>query len=342
MGEFSDKELHLINSLSQYFQADIDRARVAELIDSPEFDPYDFQLQMFENPGKAASAPPEIWAAIAASEFRDTSEQIAAGRDEEMKQLMTNMYVTAAGSEASFGLQLIKDLNEFWRFEPTVEAIFDFDSQQLEEANRYMRSFQGTDHEYALRQNKEQLLQKYKQWEKTDLSTENINFGRDIYEDCLKICERGFPNLLAIKRILDGESPDVEELQRLRASKVRRELTNEEDERNSVFFDLIVGKFDSTIRNGIAHNDIISDPSDSVVRIPSKNSEYDYEAFNNIVKENLANAIFLTGAFRSLVEWHAATVDSEYREERPDWVFGECSLPEDFPPNIDHTEMDSF
>lgn len=320
MPEFTDEELKHINDTARRYQADIDRSRVAELVKSPEFNPYDFQIQLFENPTLVRRAPPEVWAATIVKLLREVEREKSTG-EEKTRKLMGLQYIASSGSEAAAGLQTIKDLDEFWRFKPTVETIFDLDSQQLERADIYMKSFQGSEQEDIRRRNQEDLIDKYQRWDRADLSTENINLGREIYEDCAKILERGFPNLLALKRILDGEDPDLEELHQIRASQVRRELTNKEEEENCVYFDLIVNSFESDIRNGIAHNDIITDPSESVMRVPLTNSEYDYEEFNKIVKKNIANAMFLTGAFQSLIEWHAATAGSELRDERPDWVF---------------------
>lgn len=341
MAEFSDEELKHINDTARRYQTDIDRAEVAELVNSPEFDPIDFQLQAFQNPALAGKAPPELWAATIVKMLRNAEREKAVGKEEKTKKIAVVQYITASGAEAAAGLQIIKDLGEFWRFKPTIEAIFDLESQQLEAADSYMKSFQGSDHENVLNRNKENLVDKYKRWDEEDLSTESINLGRSIYEECAKIFERGFPNLLALKRVLDGGEPDLEELQRIRASKVRRELTNVEGEEYSVYFDLIVDRYESDIRNGIAHNDIITDPGESVVRIPLTNSEYGYEEFNRIVRENIANAMFLTGAFQSLVEWHAATAGSEFREERPEWVFGDQSFYAELEDEVDDLEFDS-
>lgn len=333
MGEFTPEEREVINSISRHHQADIDLATVAEIAASSEFSPYDVRLKMLENPGIHKRISPEIWAAMAVRQIRDAKYQFKQGNQEKFVDLMQSEYVASQGFVATCGLQLIKDVNEFWRFKPTIEAIFELDNSELEKADAYAKAYSRTAHKNAIQSHNKSLILAYQEWDHADLSTENINRGQRMYESCFKIFERGFPNLLALKRILDGETPELELLQEKSAAAVRRELTKDDPESNSVYFDLIVNSFDSNIRNAVAHNDIVTNPPESSVHIPTKGENYSYERFNEIVKANFANGVFLTGTFLSLLEWHVITSGIDGREERPDWVFGERSLPKD-PDNI--------
>ena len=336
-GEFSSSELEAISDLSRRYQADINLAEVADIVNSYDLLSPEFAQFMIENPAKWNALPPEYIAARLVQMHRNISSQIEAGEVKSAQEAMSDSYVHNTGAHASFGLQLIKDLGEFWRFKPTIEVIFELAEEEQEEALDYVRSFDSTDHDHSLRNNKEELVEKYKKWDPSIVTTDNINLGRELYETCFKIYERGFPNLLALRRILDGEEPDLDVLQRKRASTIRRKLTEGGPESNSVFFDLIVDAYDGDLRNGIAHNDIITDPAQSEVRIPTRGVSYGYEEFNGIVSENTANAVFLTGAFHSLVEWRAITYTDE-EEFRPDWVFGERNIPERFPENLELPE----
>ena len=336
MGEFTQTEHELIDDVARRKQADIDLARVSEIVASPEFSPYDIPQEMLVNPGIRRQMTPEIWAAVAVRMTRDVNSEIEDGDADRARWLMAMMEMAGYGMQACIGLQLIKDVNEFVRFQPTIESIFELDDSQLKKARTYLEKFRESPYKYAIEAEKEPLINGFQQWDETDLSTENINHGREIYESCMKIFERGFPNLLALKRVMDGETPEVEVLQKKSASSVRRELTednlmsNSEDNpmSNSVYFDLIVERFDTELRNGIAHNDLVRDPIESKVHIPSRNISYGYEEFNDIVRENFAAGVFLTGTFRSLVKWHAGTNGMEHRSKRPEWVFGERSVPE--------------
>ena len=331
MGEFTQSEHELIDAVARRKQADIDLARVSEIVASPEFSPYDLRQEMLMNPGIRRQMTPEIWAAMAVRMMRDVNSEIEDGDTDRARSLMAMIEVRTNADLASYGLQLIKDVNEFVRFQPTIESIFELDDSQLEKARTYLEKFRESPYDNAIEAEKKTLIKEFQQWDETNLSTENINRGRKIYESCMKIFERGFPNLLALKRVMDGETPEVEVLQKKSASSVRRELTEDNPMSNSVYFDLIVERFDTELRNGIAHNDLVEDPIESEVRIPSKNVSYGYEEFNDIVRENFAAGVFLTGTFRSLVKWHASTNGMENRSKRPKWVFGERSVPEDMP-----------
>jgi len=328
MGEFTQTEHELIDAVARRKQADIDLARVSEIVASPEFFPYDVPQEMLMNPGIIRQMTPEIWAAVAVRMTRDVNSEIEDGDADRARWLMAMMEMAGYGMQACIGLQLIKDVNEFVRFQPTIESIFELDDSQLKKARTYLEKFRESPYDNAIEAEKETLVSEFQQWDETDLSTENINHGREIYESCIKIFERGFPNLLALKRVMDGETPEVEVLQKKSASSVRRELTKDSPMSNSVYFDLIVERFDTELRNGIVHNDLVGDPIKSEVHIPSKNVSYGYEEFNDIVRENFAAGVFLTGTFRSLVKWHAGTNGMEHRSKRPEWVFGERSVPE--------------
>lgn len=338
MPGFTPKEIDLIESISKRYQADLDYSKIAQLVHTPGFTYWSLQVELVKNPSRWKSLPPEVWAAAAVDGYRSAEEMAESGELE--KDLFITSYVAMTGHVIATGLQIIKSLDEFWRFEPTIEIIFDLNEEQLEKAHAYVKAFEGTDHDHALNTNQETLIHLYQQWDVKDLSTENINRGREIYEEIIKICERGFPNLLALKRILDGETPDVESLQRERASSVRDELLDDAPLSNSDYFKLIVREFDKPLRNGVAHNDIVTDPAEREVRIPTTNTRYSFEEFNGIVKANLANGMFLTDAYRSLIEWHTITAGDKHRPERPEWIFGDESLPKEFAASHDHEEAD--
>ena len=321
MTEFSDEELEIIKTISKRRQADVNLSRVKKILRSPDFNGREFRLFIFSNIDKRRSVPIEAWVATEIDEHRNNRYE------DQGPESLAQPEVASTTMSASYGLQILRNLGGFWRFEPTVEAIFELDDEQLVAAENYFISFDDSDHRDILMPRGSKLIDEYQKWTTMDSSTERISLGKEIYTTSMKICERGFPNLLALKRILDGETPEVERLQQIRASKIRRELTNEEEEPNSVYFDLIVSRFDSTIRNGIAHGDIVIEPSESQVRIPLKDVEYSYEDFMLVVKENMANAMFLTGTLGPLVHWHATTTGAESRKPRPDWVFGERSVP---------------
>lgn len=148
-------------------------------------------------------------------------------------------------------------------------------------------------------------------WDTEAETAESISKGLDIYRKGLGVFERGFPLLLGLKRILDGENPEVDELQKMRASSVRAELTDTDNHPNSAYFDLVVNQYNRMLRNALAHGDIIHDPSGSQVRIPNEDTAYTYTEFNDIAKRNFSNGVFLTGLCSSLVEWRVYMYEND-------------------------------
>lgn len=200
------------------------------------------------------------------------------------------------------GISIIKSHNDYWLFEPCIEKIFELDQQELNTAYEYLTDFNESDCSFTLRQQTHPLVENLQVWDSDQLNSDSFDNGLDIYQNCMSIFERGFPNFLALKRILDGETPENEILQRKSASSVRRELSNS-SELNSAYFDLMVEKFDVRLRNGISHGDVLYAPTDAEIRIPTENVSYSHEEFNDIVHINISTAMFLMGAFESLITW---------------------------------------
>jgi len=107
-----------------------------------------------------------------------------------------------------------------------------------------------------------------------------------------------------MKRILDGETPNMDSLQNLRASKVRRELLDTEANENSAYFDLIVDAYNNNdIRNALAHGDLVHDPTKQEVRISSRNTTYTYNTFETIIDEHIAVGAFFDPMYPSIIEY---------------------------------------
>jgi len=106
-----------------------------------------------------------------------------------------------------------------------------------------------------------------------------------------------------MKRILDGETPNMDSLQNLRASKVRRELLDTEANENGAYFDLIVDAYNNDIRNALAHGDLVHDPTKQEVRISSRNTTYTYNTFETIIDEHIAVGAFFDPMYPSIIEY---------------------------------------
>lgn len=155
----------------------------------------------------------------------------------------------------------------------------------------------------TLAQLSNKFLQHVSRRGKTTTQTENISEGIEALKDVFGIYELGFPLLLGMKRILDGETPNMDSLQNLRASKVRRELLDTEANENSAYFDLIVDAYNNDIRNALAHGDLVHDPTKQEVRISSRNTTYTYNTFETIIDEHIAVGAFFDPMYPSIIEY---------------------------------------
>lgn len=205
-------------------------------------------------------------------------------------------------AEIKYGTKLLEQNGVYWRYETTIQKILDFDTEQAKEAYDFLNRFEESDYGFTLAQQREKFLQHARYWDVSDISPKRIESGIEALRHGLGLYERGFPLLLGLKRVIDGEQPSVNNLQEMRASKVRNELTNVEKHENSVFFDMIVNSFDSTIRNALAHGDLSHDPQKQVINIPNRSRKYEYEEFQEVICQHIGIGVFLTGMFQALVQ----------------------------------------
>lgn len=295
--ESPDGKAHsLIEFTSRWLQSDINRDKVQRLVSAEMKNRGD----VLPDNIKIHQQSPELVAAYAIIISKETESG-----EFDFGSFRSDIHMNTIDT----GAEILEMYNDYWRFEPCIESILEMDSDQSEMISSYLDSFSSSDYSLALEHKRQSCYHLLSEWDPMSTNSENIQLAIDMYEDMLTIFERGFPNLLAMKRILDGEQPNNDDLQNIRASSVRRELLDTETHQNSVYFDLIVEKFDSKLRNGISHGDLVNDPVEKSIRIPTQNTQYSYSEVNEIMEANISNAIFLTGMFQSLVKWQYATID---------------------------------
>ncbi|WP_152420021.1 hypothetical protein [Haloferax prahovense] len=282
---FSEHEMEVIKSESMRWGVEVDYHQVIE-----EMQSVGFYLEDWEShPSEFLNLPLETQLAITFRTMRQPHKKVE-------QYLIKNHKKTIQS-----GLSLIKGYDEYWRFEPCILKLREMDHDSLTYLLEYLESFFETDYFHTLNQHKTVVLDKREYWNQDETSSQNTILGKEIFNEASSLFESGFPNLLAMKRILDGECPKNDDLQNLRASSVRRELTDRDDA-NSAYFDLIVEGYDNQLRNAMAHGSFLNDPSNKEIRIPTRNLTYSYEQFNNAVAAAIANSVFLTGLFYALVQ----------------------------------------
>lgn len=212
-------------------------------------------------------------------------------------------YFRSTIDSITVGKEMLDKNDQYWRFKPTVEKTLSLTTDQSTRAANLYGELKQSDRDTTLAQLSNKFLTHVSQRDKTTTQTENISEGIEALKDIFGVYELGFPLLLGIKRILDGETPDMDTLQNLRASKVRRELLNKDANENSVYFDLIVDAYNNDIRNALAHGDLVHDPAKQEVRIPSRNTTYTYNKFENVIDEHIAVGVFFYPMYSSIIEF---------------------------------------
>jgi len=241
---------------------------------------------------------PNIRAALLMHHFRQnrSSPEISS------KQTGYQYFRYIVGS-ISVGKRHARQNNQYWRFEPTIEKTLSLNTDQSTRAANLYGELKQSDRYTTLAQLSNKFLQHVSRRGKTTTQTENISEGIEALKDVFGIYELGFPLLLGMKRILDGETPNMDSLQNLRASKVRRELLDTEANENSAYFDLIVDAYNNDIRNALAHGDLVHDPTKQEVRISSRNTTYTYNTFETIIDEHIAVGAFFDPMYPSIIEY---------------------------------------
>lgn len=202
-----------------------------------------------------------------------------------------------------YGKDVIDTLDSFWMVKPTLEKVFELRDGKLDQAKEFIQTYNKSGEYYTVNQMSDGLLPEIvDDWNKDSTKPRNIRYGVDNYMKCAQILERTFPLLLGMRKILDGESPDLNDLHDLKSYQVRNKLTDRDSSPNIVYFDCIVNQYDSQLRNGIAHGDILINPTESVIEIPNASKEYKFSEINDILKKNFASMAFLTGMYTASID----------------------------------------
>jgi hypothetical protein len=203
----------------------------------------------------------------------------------------------------SRGVGIIRDLGDLWRIEPYFQAISGFSGEKATAGFEHFVNFEKTDYCPAAQQHRHRFTQYHRQ-----LGQKNRHGLTDIpdlvrmIELSLPIFETQFPNLLAMKLILDGKSPDIDTIYRKSLVSIYRELTNTSDNPNSAYFNLIADVYGESLRNELAHGDLLYDASKECVRVPTTGREYTFDKLKSKWDRVYAIVVFLAGVMRSAVE----------------------------------------
>lgn len=295
-GPLTETEINIIQEFAAGYPSGVDVDAVEDLLEDRAKN-----LQILLNQ-KITNLSPEELMAVQLLGFREESYDI---------EYLTSLQYYLTEEVINLGAESIQEYDDYFRFKPCIEKIFELKFEKLEKIAVYMREFEQSDYETTSEQYRHKVQYHHNNTSSTNDNGELIAEVLEMYKDIAGLFETTFPNLLALKRILDDETPSNAVLQNKSFSSVCRELLSTEKEPNSVYFDLIVNKYDSNLRNGLSHGDIINDTVNEEVRMPSKSVCYSYAEIGEIGRNNLSNAFFLTGFYRELIKWRYRTYEIE-------------------------------
>lgn len=290
MVDASDLDRELIEFIQNRDGIDVDAKSLSEeiesLTDNPELS---LEYGNSSDPNKSA-----------AFSYTMVSENIG-GDSVSYTDLISNTF--------QFGCLTISETNEFHLFEPCIIRMLEMNERETKECLKLHQEFYKSDYETIINQASDRA--KFTTNISVEQNADHIKTGLKGYGHGMDVVERGFPLLLAVKRILEGEEkPDLEVLQNLKLSAVRRELTNKSTQEYP-YFDQIANAVNINLRNGIAHGDIVIQPTNSILSIKNGEKRYKFSEVAEDIEKLMSIVVFLTGTFQATIPLSAATLTSD-------------------------------
>ena len=197
------------------------------------------------------------------------------------------------------GCYTLKLADRYYIFEPCIKRMFDMTEKETKQCVKIHDQYFDSNHETMLNQSYDQA--NVAENINIDKDLDQINRALDDYIHAMNVVERGFPLLLAVKRVFEnGKMPELDELQNMRLSKIQTELTDDSTQAYP-YFDLIAEAVDTDLRNAVAHGDVFTDPKKSKVHIENKNIDYTFPEVVEKIKDIMSVNVFLGNTFQSTV-----------------------------------------
>lgn len=189
-------------------------------------------------------------------------------------------------------VDFINSIDSFSEFDQSLEAIDNADKETSYQAIRAYMVLNPDKFDLAVRQHANYLLDSMQN--KPELLiiqySEDIQTALDLYLRCCFVCDMSFPSILRVKRCLEGGNYVNKDLHSMPHKNVRDELKRG---KLGSRFGKIVHKFDTRLRNGIAHGDVVINPYENKLTIPSENLDYNLSNIERSLRQGVALALFL-------------------------------------------------
>lgn len=311
MGGFSPAEFEAIHEVSRRLRADIDLARVVDILEGDTFSPDAELAAVLRDPNKAQATAPELWAALVIHRHRTDRGNADNG-------ILAALETSGSGAIASMSLQFIREIGAFQRVDPVLRRLFALRPAQLDRLDQYRRSLSDTSYPAVMKRHRSAFVSEYDAWSREELTTENLGLARTLYERCLEIAALGLPHLVALDRADRSLSVNMQTLRERSLATLLEELAA--SDRDEQPYRGISDAIDVAIRESIQADTFSIDAEAAVVHAGSTTT-YPFDAFDRQVNGAVGVAMFLSSTILPLVSWHASTAGTEYRQEHPRWVF---------------------
>lgn len=168
---------------------------------------------------------------------------------------------------------------------PVADSLTDLTDPEIMRVLGYSLQFRSTEHGIVMDQAHNHLFEDLLNWRfQVDANdTESVQEAFNIFSRAMDVCDAGICQLLAAKRMLNGN--DVKD-----ADLVSMHFTRVLDDLDSKPWSVINDFIDKDLRNAISHGDLLIDVQNKTVKIVSENKIYDFAEFEDAVN----NAIFIS------------------------------------------------
>lgn len=199
--------------------------------------------------------------------------------------------MTVASSQPLLDMLFI-DIDQYGeneRYRECIDSLNALDANELDVLIEATDEFWETREFLSVAQNHvtltNELLEHGKRFSIDDL--DDARRGIDIYKKCMDICDSGFPSLLNLKYVVEGDDPREKDFISMRFGAVRNSLEGHDA------FEPLVDAVDTDLRNAISHGDIWVDNVENTIETNNPDKSYSLEEFDEAVSVAIPLARFV-------------------------------------------------
>jgi len=204
---------------------------------------------------------------------------------------ITGQLMTVASTQPFLDM-LFEDLKRYGeseRYRACIDSLNALDTEELDILIEVINEYWGTRAFLSVAQNHvtltNDLLERGNRFSIEDI--DDARQGIEIYKKCMDICDSGFPALMNLKYVVDGDDPRGKDFISMGFGAARNTL-----EEHGVF-DSVVDAVDADLRNAISHGDLWVDNVENTIETNNPDKSYSLEEFDDAVSVAIPLARFV-------------------------------------------------